>query len=104
MASITYLTSIEFGPGSLSTLSEQLAAAGIRRPLLVSDSGLRSSGLVERVQRLCPTGTPLFVDVPANPTEHASRLALETYKAEMCDGICAVGGGSPIDLSKCVAL
>ena len=53
--------------------------------------------------RTLSPGSPVF-DVPANPTEAASRAALAVYQAHRCDGICAVGGGSPIDLAKCVAL
>jgi alcohol dehydrogenase class IV len=104
VAPITYLTTVEFGAGALSTLPEQLAAVGIRRPLIVSDRGLAALGLVQRIASLCPPGSPTFLDVPANPTEAASRAALTVYRDERCDGLCAVGGGSPIDLAKCVAL
>jgi alcohol dehydrogenase class IV len=104
MATITYLTTIEFGAGSLAGLGDQLAALGIARPLLVSDRGLEKTGLVERVEGLCPPGAPWFLDVPANPTEAASLAALAVYRAEGCDGVVAVGGGSPIDLAKGVAL
>ena len=74
------------------------------RPLIVSDRGLAATGLVQRIERLCPPGAPVFLDVPPNPTEAASRAALAVYQAHRCDGLCAVGGGSPIDLAKCVAL
>jgi 4-hydroxybutyrate dehydrogenase len=104
MATIAYLTTIEFGAGTASTLPEQLTAVGITRPLIVSDPGLAATGLVKRIESLCPPGSPTFLDVPANPTEAASRAALAVYEAHRCDGICAVGGGSPIDLAKCVAL
>lgn len=104
MAPITYLTTVEFGAGTLSTLPDQLASLGVARPLLVSDHGLAGIGLVKRIEGLCPPGSPVFLDVPANPTETASRAALAVYQAHRCDGICAAGGGSPIDLAKCVAL
>jgi 4-hydroxybutyrate dehydrogenase len=104
MAPIAYLTTIEFGAGALATLPDQLAAVGITRPLIVSDRGLAATGLVQRIAGLCPSGSPVFLDVPPNPTEPASRAALAVYQAERCDGLCAVGGGSPIDLAKCVAL
>ena len=88
----------------MSTLPDQLAATAIARPLIVSDHGLAATGLLRRIEDLCPPGSPVFHDVPANPTEAASRAALAVYLADRCDGICAVGGGSPIDLAKCVAL
>ena len=104
MATITYLTTIEFGAGVVADLGAQLAALGMTRPLIVSDRGLAATGLVGRIAELCPPGAPVFLDAPANPTEAASRAALAVYQAHRCDGICAVGGGSPIDLAKCVAL
>src|SRR5689334_8876130 len=104
MATIAYLTTVEFGAGTASTIPDQLTAAGVTRPLIVSDRGLATTGLVRRIESLCPPDSPAFLDVPANPTESASRAALAVYQAHGCDGICAVGGGSPIDLAKCVAL
>lgn len=104
MGIISYLTTTEFGPGSLAKLPESLTGLGIRRPLLVSDRGLAATPLVERVRALCPEGTPVFLDVPTNPTEEAALAALALYKAEGCDGLVALGGGSPIDLAKAVGL
>lgn len=104
MGIISYLTTTEFGPGSLAKLADSLAALGIRRPLLVSDRGLAATPLVERVRALCPAGTPVFLDVPTNPTEEAALAALALYKTQGCDGLVALGGGSPIDLAKAVGL
>jgi Iron-containing alcohol dehydrogenase len=89
VAPIAYLTTIEFGAGALSTLPEQLAAVGIVRPLIVSDRGLAATGLLQRIESLCPPGAPVFLDVPPNPTEAASRAALAVYQAHQCDGLCA---------------
>ena len=104
MATITYLTTIEFGAGALAGLAAQLAALGISRPLVVSDHGLARTGLVERITAMCPAGTRVFLDVPPNPTESAVVAALAVYAEAGCDGVVAVGGGSPIDLAKGVAL
>lgn len=104
MSLISYLTTIEFGAGVLGTLPQHLAALGLKRPLLVSDPGLAATGLVERVRAMAPAGIPVFLDVPTNPTEEAVSAAVALYKAETCDGVIALGGGSPIDLAKGVAL
>jgi len=104
VGTISYLTTTEFGPGSLAKLADGLTGLGIRRPLLVRDRGLAATPLVERVRALCPAGTPLFLDVPTNPTEEAALAALEVYRGEGCDGLVALGGGSPIDLAKAVGL
>ncbi|MBL8576387.1 MAG: iron-containing alcohol dehydrogenase [Mesorhizobium sp.] len=104
MALISYLTTIEFGPGTLSTVDQHLNQTGIRKPLLISDRGLERTGLVDRVSAMLPGGTATFLDVPSNPTEAATMAALASYRANNCDGIVALGGGSPIDLAKGVAL
>lgn len=104
MATISYLTTIEFGAGVVAALGEQLGALGVARPLIVSDRGLEGTGLVARLAKLCPAGSPTFLDVPTNPTEEACGAALAVYREAGCDGVVAVGGGSPIDLAKGVAL
>jgi alcohol dehydrogenase class IV len=103
ISTILYLTQIEFGNGALAKLSDGLAALGINRPLLASDRGVDAAGLVGRVSDLVPPAA-IFLDVPSNPTESALLDAVELYRGEACDGVVAIGGGSPIDLAKGVAL
>jgi alcohol dehydrogenase class IV len=104
MARITYLTGIEFGPGALTTLPDTLSELGITRPLLVADKGVVAAGLAERALSHLPAGTPVFDGTPPNPSEGAVNAALAQYRAGGRDGVVAIGGGSPIDLAKGVAL
>jgi 4-hydroxybutyrate dehydrogenase len=104
MARISYLTAVDFGVGELASLPTALADLGIKRPLLVSDGGLAASGILAQVMGLLPADAAVFLDTPPNPTEAAVASALALFRAEQCDGIVAVGGGSPIDLAKGVAL
>jgi 4-hydroxybutyrate dehydrogenase len=106
MALISYLTTIRFGCGVLSEISEDLDALSIRRPLIVTDKGVIAAGLVERLFAVMPTGVPrlIFDEVPSNPTEEAAHAALSLYRDNICDGIIGFGGGSPIDLAKAVAI
>lgn len=106
MALITYLTTIRLDFGALAHLGEDLAAAGIARPLLVADQGVAAAGLLDRVRAAWPGGAapPAFLETPSNPTEEAAEAALEVYRAGGCDGLVAVGGGSPMDLAKAVAV
>ena len=103
-STITYLTTIEFGRGALAKLPEALTALSVRRPLVVSDRGIAASGILDRALALLPAGHATFLDVPTNPTEEALEAALAIYREAGCDGLVAVGGGSPIDLAKGVAL
>jgi 4-hydroxybutyrate dehydrogenase len=106
MALITYLTRIQFDFGALKLLDAELQLLGIRRPLIVTDKGVVAAGLWGRVKEQLPGNMPivLYDGTPENPTEAAMRDALKIYKAEGCDGIIAIGGGSPMDLAKAVAL
>jgi 4-hydroxybutyrate dehydrogenase len=106
MALITYLTRIQFDFGALKLLDAELQLLGIRRPLIVTDKGVVSAGLWARVKDQLPGNMPitLYDGTPENPTEAAMRDALRIYKEEGCDGIIAIGGGSPMDLAKAVAL
>lgn len=104
MPRIAYLTTIDFGPGTLASLADATRELAIKRPLLVADKGIEAAGLVAKALACLPAGTPVFLDTPPNPTESAVKAALAQYRAEGCDAIVALGGGSPIDLAKGVAL
>lgn len=104
MPTISYLTRIEFEPGARHQLATLAKGLGIERPLIVTDKGLVAAGVVAEATTALD-GTPsVFDDTPTNPTEEATRAALALFEKEGCDGLIAVGGGSPIDLAKGVAL
>jgi hypothetical protein len=106
MALITYLTRIQFDFGALKLLEAELRLMGMRRPLIVTDKGVIAAGLWAKVKEQLPGNMPITIydGTPENPTEAAMRDALKIYKEEGCDGIIAIGGGSPMDLAKAVAL
>ncbi|MBB6181241.1 iron-containing alcohol dehydrogenase [Pseudorhizobium flavum] len=101
---IQYLTTIHFGAGAVSSLSETLEELGITRPFVISDHGVKAAGLLDGAAMQVISSAPAFLDVPTNPTESAVQEALVTYRQHGCNGVVAIGGGSPIDLAKGVAL
>ena len=106
MARISYLTVIEFDHGAIEKLDETLAELQVARPLLVTDRGLVETGLAGLVSAAMAQQPPvgIFDATPANPTEQAVADAAAAYRQADCDGIVALGGGSPIDLAKAAAL
>lgn len=106
MGLISYLTTIRFDFGALSGVGQDLIDLGIGRAMIVADPGVVAIGLVEKLQAAAPAlrGAVLFDEVPSNPTEEAVETAVMIYQAQRCDGLVAIGGGSPIDLAKGVAL
>lgn len=106
MALISYLTTVRLDVGARKHLAEDLKAAGITRPLLVTDRGIRAVGLLDQVLKEggIDLSLPVFDETPANPTEEAAEKALELYRVATCDGVIALGGGSAMDLAKAVAV
>lgn len=105
MATINYLTTIQFDFGAVKLLPAELERLGIRRPLLVTDKGVRAAGLLGRViETLGASPAVVYDETPPNPTEDAVLAATEVFREGDCDGVVALGGGSAIDLGKAVAL
>ncbi len=106
MAMISYLTTVRLDAGARRFLAEDMKAAGISRPLVVTDRGIVAAGLLEEVLSSggLDRSTPVYDGTPANPTEEAADEALQLYRAHRCDGMIALGGGSAMDLAKAVAV
>jgi len=106
MALIQYINRAWLEAGAVKRLSRELEALGVKRPLLCTDPGIVASGLIEKVRAHWPAAAPftVFDATPANPTAEAVRAARDLYRAQNCDGLVGLGGGSPIDLAKGVAL
>jgi alcohol dehydrogenase class IV len=105
MAFINYITQIQFDFGAISLLKQECERVGISRPLVVTDAGVKAAGLLQRALDVLP-GWPVavFDQTPSNPTEAAVRTAAAVYRAQGCDGLIALGGGSAIDCAKGVAI
>ncbi|CAO3427909.1 iron-containing alcohol dehydrogenase [Azospirillum endophyticum] len=106
MAEFNFGTRVILDDGARRRLSEQLTALSVRKPLVVSDAGLVRAGIVEDVMGAIDTEMRpvLFDGTPENPTEDAVEEAFVLYEREGCDAIVGLGGGSPMDLAKALAL
>jgi 4-hydroxybutyrate dehydrogenase len=107
VALLSYGNPIRFDFGAVRHLPDGLARLGVKRPLVVTDRGVRGAGLVDRVVdglTAAGIGVTIYDGTPGNPTEDAVAEAVALYQADGCDGVVCVGGGSPIDLGKAVAL
>jgi alcohol dehydrogenase class IV len=106
-ANWSYPTAIRFGAGRIKELPEVCAAAGIRRPLLVTDRGLAALPITQRaldIMERAGLGRAVFADVDPNPNEMNLAAGIVAFKAGERDGVVAFGGGSGLDLGKLIAL
>jgi alcohol dehydrogenase class IV len=105
MARILYLTQIDIDFGVVALLPSTCEQFGMRRPLVVTDAGVRAAGVLQpALDALGALPYAVFDQTPSNPTEAAVRAAVAVYREAGCDGLIAVGGGSSIDLAKGVAI
>jgi alcohol dehydrogenase class IV len=106
MALIQYLTHINIEFGARRLLAAECERVGIKKPLIVTDAGVKAAGVLAMVQEALPVSLqgPVYDGTPSNPTEAAVRAATLMFNEHGCDGIIAVGGGSSLDCAKGVAI
>ena len=89
MALINYITQIQFEFGAIDLLRQQCERVGIRRPLIVTDRGVKAAGIIDTVlDALAHAGTVALYDgTPPNPNEAAVREAVGAYRKGDCGPI-----------------
>jgi len=105
-ANWSYPTTIRFGAGRISEISDACAAAGIKKPLLVTDRGLADMEITTKTLALLDDaglGCAIFSDVDPNPNEKNAAAGVRAFQDGGHDGVIAFGGGSGLDLGKLVA-
>jgi alcohol dehydrogenase len=97
---------VRFGAGRIAELPEAAAAAGIRKPLFVTDPVLAKLPMTANaVAALTAAGVPaaLFSDIKPNPVESNIRAGIAAFRTGQHDGVVAFGGGSALDAGKLIA-
>ncbi len=97
---------IESGYGKISKLPEICKKLNIKRPLIITDSGLFSLGYVDLITKVLEKEniqSCLYKEVLADPPESNIFDAVKIFKSFLSDGVIGFGGGSSMDVAKAVA-
>jgi len=89
--------------GAIKELGHEAGLLGMRRPLLVTDAGVKAAGLLDTALeslRGSDVEPVVFDRVRANPGVDLVDAGAAEYRAQGCDGLVAIGGGSSMDTAK----
>ncbi|TMC50838.1 MAG: iron-containing alcohol dehydrogenase [Chloroflexi bacterium] len=89
--------------GAIQELGREASELGMRRPLLVTDPGVKAAGLLETALvalRGSDVEPVVFDRVKANPGVELVDAGAAEYRTQGCDGLVAIGGGSSMDTAK----
>jgi alcohol dehydrogenase len=98
---------IIFGRGSLRYVGRCARRIGAEKVFLVSDPGLEQAGWVDRLIETLQEEKLRWVyfnDVVSNPRDSQVEKGAAVYRRERTDVVIALGGGSPMDAAKGIAL
>lgn len=91
------------GEGAAQALIAELNRRGVRRLLVVAGTAFHQS-VIRRALDEASVGYVTFAGYSPNPRQEEVAAGVTEYRAQGCDAILAVGGGSAMDVAKCVAL
>ena len=97
---------VVFGQNSIKLLPNELKLLHVAKPLLISDPVLVKLGTVEAIAstlREAGTAFAVYDTVAPEPGSHLIDEAVVRFRENGCDGVVALGGGSVMDVAKCVA-
>lgn len=92
------------GHAALEHIPFELATLGAKRPLIITDKGVRTNGLLEPIETAFSSTDAeigfIFDEVPPDSSLETVKKAAAYYREHQCDALIAVGGGSVIDTAK----
>ena len=103
----SFPTNIVFGPGAIKELPGIFKELHIERPFVVTDPGFSRTDSFKSILAVFNTENikySIYTDVNPNPHDTDVEKGVKEYKKDGCDGVVAVGGGSPMDAAKAIAV
>ncbi|MEL7469769.1 MAG: iron-containing alcohol dehydrogenase [Pseudomonadota bacterium] len=103
----TFPVPIAYGPGRLGEIGAICQAAGITRPLIVTDRGSADLPFMADLKdRLSSAGLSpaLYSGISPNPRDDEIAAGRTQFRKGSHDGVIAIGGGSGMDGGKAICL
>src|SRR5438045_1269347 len=105
----SFPTTTVFGAGTLAELPGRLQKLRIQHPLVVTDAGVLATDAFHSLAGVLGKGRQdkdwfVYSGVHPNPVENDVREAAALFQQHTCDGVIAIGGGSPLDAGKAARL
>lgn len=98
---------MEIGAGALAKLPQIVQTLGGAKPLIITDKMMVQLGYIQQVQELLAAAgiiAEVFEDTEPEPTATSIEAGVARVTASNFDVIIALGGGSPIDSAKAIAI
>ncbi len=96
-------TEIVFGDGSFDSLNARVSPLGSRPLIVTGKHSARAAGILDRALEQLPNAR-VFDAIDENPDTAICEQGAAVCNENDCDVIVAIGGGSPMDAAKAIAL
>jgi len=108
MSSTFFIPAVNImGIGCLDEAMTAIVGHGFRKALIVTDTGLAKAGVASRIAEQLAVrdiDSAVFDGAKPNPSIANVEQGLAVLKKEKCDFVISLGGGSPHDCAKGIAL
>ncbi len=95
------------GAGAVQSIVAELAAKGLKRPIVFSDPDLIKFGVTAKVTKILDKAKikyAVYSEIKPNPTIANVKNGVKAARAAKADSIIAIGGGSSMDTAKAVGI
>ena len=95
------------GAGAVKAIVAELAAKGLKKPIVFSDPDLIKFGVTAKVTSILDEAKikyEVYSEIKPNPTIENVKNGVKATKKAKADSIIAIGGGSSMDTAKAVGI